>query len=156
MYETILIPTDGSEPAAQAAEHGFKLAKQFGSTVHILYVIELSDSASAAPYGGIGQSIVTEKAVSNINERAAEIVTQLERKANELEIDTATETRRGSARQDIISYANEQDIELIVMGTRGRSGVERFLFGSVTERVIRATNIPIFVVRNDAESNEDA
>lgn len=146
MYESILIPTDGSKPADRAAEHGFKLAEQFGSTVHILHITELGDSATAAPYGGIGVSVVTEKAVSNINERATEIVEQLETKANKAGVSTIVEIRQGSARQDIIRYANEQDIELIVMGTHGRSGIERFLFGSVTERTVRTTDIPIFVI----------
>lgn len=152
MYNRILVPTDGSKPATEAAEHGFTLAKQFGATVHILYIIEVGDSRTLNTYGGIDASLLSEDGMASIEKEAAEVVERLETRANELGIETVTEIEQGSARQDIINYVSDHDIELIVMGTHGRSGVERFLLGSVTERVIRTADVPVFVVRSNSTS----
>lgn len=149
MYDTILIPTDGSKPAAQAAEQGFELAQRFEATIHILYVIEMGDTFPLNPSGGASPATLDDEITSEIEKEATAIVDELAAQATEAGLDVITEVRQGVARNDILNYANENTIELIVMGTHGRSGVERFLLGSVTERVIRTADVPVFVTRTD-------
>ena len=79
MYNRILVPTDGSKPATEAAEHGFTLAKQFGATVHILYIIEVGDYRTLNTYGGIDASLLSEDGMASIEKEAAEVVELLKR-----------------------------------------------------------------------------
>lgn len=143
MYDDILVPTDGSEPATEAVEHALDLAERAGATVHVLYVV--SEAETVAIVGGA--------AVGELDRRRdeGEAVTQdaVERAA-ERGVDATSEIRPGTPHREIVRYAEDEGIDLVVMGTHGRSGVRRFLLGSVTERVTRLTDRPVLSVREEA------
>lgn len=148
MYDQILVPTDGSEPATEAAAHGFEVADRHEATVHILYVVEADYQDTIGAYGEAGGiTALDESILPALEEEGTRIAEDLAARAAAMDLETVTEVRSGHARADIVAYADEHGIDLIVMGTHGRSGVERLLLGSVTERVLRASDVPVLVVR---------
>jgi nucleotide-binding universal stress UspA family protein len=144
MFDRILIPVDGSEPARNAAELGFDLAAEHDATVHGLYVVEPVSVAE----GGTGQVIEAmeqtgEEVVSEFAERA---------EANGLSAVTAVEI--GVAHREILEYADANDIDLMVVGTHGRTGLGRYLLGSVTEKLVRLSDVPVLTVRPEGDEDE--
>jgi len=138
MFDTIVIPVDGSEYAGSAAARGFEIAAHHDSHVHLLCV---ADTGPLSGYQLPGESESAEKAITR---RASDIVSEIERRApNGLEL--TTETPIGSAKSEIVTYADAVDADLIVMGSRGRGGVERLMLGSVTEHVVRVSDIDVLV-----------
>jgi len=139
MYDAILIPTDGSEVSLRAAEHGLDIATTFGATVHVVYVVDARAYQSFdVPTGMIVGSLERE------GRGAIESVTERARAAS---VDVVDAIRKGPPPKAICDYAAENDVDLIVMGTHGRTGVDRFLLGSVTEGVIREADAPVLTVR---------
>ena len=129
MYGRILVPTDGSRSAEAAARHGLLLAEAFGASLHVISVIDDRDS------GGLAEAQARD-AVSTLAERFEQDFDRSCRSAIE----------HGRPYEAILSYVSENDIDLIVMGTHGRSGLSRVLLGSVTERVIRLSSVPVVAV----------
>lgn len=141
MYNAILIPTDGSTPAREAVDHGIGLASAFDATVHALYVIETKahyiftaaghDPGEMDEYRTYGEDLV---------KRVVD-------KAVEEGLDGEGAVRTGSVAQEIVSYADDNDIDCIVMGSQGRSGIDDYLVGSTTEKVVRTANVPVTTTR---------
>ena len=154
MYEQILVPTDGSDVAETAIDHAVDLAERYDATVHALYVVD-TDAVSYAlgteqmdriRHGSFdGLPEVRERA-----ERATGLVA--ERVADRVQ--TKQHHVGGKPHREIAAYAADNDIDLIVMGSHGRAGVRRALLGSVTERTLRATNVPVLVVDHDGDEEE--
>lgn len=137
MFERILIPTDGSQPARDAAETGMDLAVEQGATVHILYVV----TPIHAGEGGTGQVI---EAMRDAGERT---VSELAEEAEARGLEVATQVTMGTPHQHILEYAETNDIDVVVMGTHGRTGLGRYLLGSVTEKVVRLSDVPVLTIR---------
>ena len=155
MYSNILIPTDGSEPAVQAAVHALNLAKWHNASVHVLYVVSEPPAEPMDGAGMFGDPGVTTRVVDVhpfLEELGTEVTDDLASFADELDLEVATEVITGKPDDTICDFAEEHGIDLIVMGTHGRSGVDRILHGSVTEHVLRSTDIPLLVIH--ANENE--
>ena len=144
MYQRILVPTDGSEATERAVENAVDLAKQYGATIHALYVVD------SGTYGSLeaGADIVVESLEAEGQEAVEGVVQAAERAG----VDVTTSVQSGTAHQTIIDYAEEEGCDLVVMGTHGRSGLDRYLLGSVTEKVVRRSDVPVLTVRT-ATSN---
>ena len=141
MYDNVLIPTDGSDTVSETVEHALPIAAANDATVHALYVVDrrITTAADQAGRDDLTESLEAdgEAAVTMVAERA---------KADSLE--TVTEIRAGTPSKAILDYADEADIDLIVIGTRGKSPREKMTsLGSVSERVVDNASIPVFVVR---------
>lgn len=147
MYERILIPTDGSEVSEVAVDHALDLAERYDADVHALYVVD----TDAVAYG-LGAEQVDRLRQGNFEgmtelREDAEEATGFVRDRGEAQGVTVTEhTSGGRPHKLIADYAENNDVDLIVMGSHGRSGVRRALLGSVTERTLRSTNVPVLVV----------
>lgn len=140
MYDQILVPTDGDGPAKVALEYGAKLAARLGATVHVLHVTEAPlEEGETDALDGTGDRERTGEAIPD---RAGEWV-----RAEGVTVVDAV--RSGDPLEEIPDYAREEGIDAIVMGTHGRTGIERFVLGSVTEHVVRTAAIPVLVVRGD-------
>jgi nucleotide-binding universal stress UspA family protein len=140
MHDHILIPTDGSTETEQAVSHGLGLARTYDATVHALYVTDENESSAVTDAQAREQlRSVAEKvgrqAISDIAETAAEF-----------DLTAHRELRRGTPSEEILDYVDEQDIDLVAMGTHGRAGV-RPDFGSTTLRVVRNADVPVLTVR---------
>lgn len=151
MYDSILIPTDGSEGAEDAAHHGMRLANAFDATVHIVSVVDVrSYNTDLADIDRI-----VRQHREALEERAQEAVTTLEELATKHEVAYESGIEHGIPNELILSYASNHNIDLIVMGTHGRTGLDRFLLGSVTERVVRTSEIPALAARSGTASTEN-
>ncbi|ELY61891.1 universal stress protein [Natronolimnohabitans innermongolicus] len=133
MYQDVLVPTDGSDGTRQSITHGLTIAEQFGGTVHALSVV---------PEGPLGT--LQSDAAIDVADRA---VTRVETEAVRAGVPVQTTVETGVPHEEIIAYADEYDIDMIVMGTQGRTGLDRVLVGSVTERIVRMADVPVVTVR---------
>jgi nucleotide-binding universal stress UspA family protein len=142
MFETIVVPIDGSDHAERATRRGFEIATHHDSSVHIICVVD------TGPLGGYQLPGESESAEKAIEERAKALVTETTENApNGIDITTATPV--GSAKNEIVSYTDSVGADLVVMGSRGRGGVERLMLGSVTEHVVRTSDVDVLVCGED-------
>ncbi|GAB3693665.1 universal stress protein [Halorubrum pallidum] len=139
MYSEILVPTDGSPASDAAIEHALDLAAQYDARVHALYVVDGSAYSSLEA----GAELVVEA----LEDEGAAATDRVAAAAAEAGIDCETTVTTGTAYQSIRDYVEENDIDVIVMGTHGRKGLDRYLLGSVTERVVRTADVPVLTVR---------
>jgi nucleotide-binding universal stress UspA family protein len=138
MYDRILVPTDGSDCAGRAAEHAFDLATTYGASVEILSVADVRLSFSGAPV-----HVDTERVLERQRSACREAVTRLAERAESEGIDVETAVRTGNPYEEIVEHARERDVDLVVMGTHGRTGFRRVMLGSVAERVVRSASVPV-------------
>jgi nucleotide-binding universal stress UspA family protein len=149
MYDSVLIPTDGSDRSRRAAAHGIALAAEYDATVHALNVID----TSALEIGDFTDLAQVHDALETQGESATGAITEL---AAVHDLDTVAAVRDGTPARTILSYAAEEDVDVIAMGTHGRTGLTRTLLGSVTERVVRKAERPVLTARaGDAETEPD-
>lgn len=147
MFERILIPTDGSDPARPAVEMAVGLAETHGAVLHVLCIVDQPTTVSGMGEGFSG----LDDLLDALEERGHQATKAIVEQARERDIETTAAVRRGNPHDDILSYAEDNDIDVIVMGTHGRTGVKRALLGSVTENVVRHSEIPVLTVHRDPE-----
>ncbi len=141
MYDRILFPTDGSDGTAAALEHAIDIASTYDATLHVLYVIEETYPVLKAGTPDTLEALEAE------GERALEDA-RTRAKGAGLESIRGT-VAGGSPYRQILAYVDEHDIDVIVMGTHGRRGIDRYLLGSVTEKVVRTAECPVLTVKSD-------
>ena len=121
--DTVLVPTDGSEGAAAATEHAIDLVTDVGGTLHTLHVTSRGGEDGPSPTDDVRQR----------GEAAG--------------VEVVTATRSGRPHEAIAGYVAEAGIDVVVMGTHGPSGLRRYLLGSVTERTVRFSPVPVVSVK---------
>ncbi|ATW87931.1 nucleotide-binding universal stress UspA family protein [Halohasta litchfieldiae] len=172
MYDNILYPTDGSKGAEAVVDHAHDLASKYDATLHVLFVVDAEHIQSGMVprhergEHGEGEERVTgmmkrdektageghmsrhnDEFLEAIKERGHELTDAVASELAEGGVDTVTAVREGEPHQVITEYAEEADIDLIMMGTHGRRGIRRRLIGSVTEKVVRISDRPVMTVR---------
>lgn len=140
MYDTILVPTDGSDGTSKTVDHALEMADRYEASMHVLAVVDERQSEQLR-----GESrYETERSMEKRCERAVERVAQ---RARDAEIPVETVVTRGVPSQQIVQYAGETGVDVIAMGTHGRSDHERIAtVGSVTQRVVENADVPVFVI----------
>lgn len=142
MYDDILVPTDGSDTVSETLAHALPIATDNDATVHGLYVVDTRITTAATD----DTRTDLEESLESDGTAAIEAI---ERAADEREIDVTTALERGIPSKTILEYADERDIDLIVIGTHGKSPREKIVsLGSVSERVVDNASIPVLVVRD--------
>jgi len=146
----VLLPTDGSDNAATATEHGIAIARQYGSTLHVLNVVDLQEAGGVFDAGGLEEEFVerleatgaaaVEAAVDEISETAPDI---------DVESAVVRTSSFDGAAAGIRKYVREHDVDLVVMGSHGRSNLERQLLGSVASTLLRTLDVPVLIVRRE-------
>jgi nucleotide-binding universal stress UspA family protein len=147
MYDQILVPTDGSEGTQGAVEHAIDHATTYDAALHALYVIDTTIGADESVAG-------TLDALEAAGEDAIEDVIHQAETADVGTVEGAV--ARGTPHRAILDYADEYDIDLVVMGTHGRTGLDRYLLGSVTEKVVRLSDVPVLTVRMPSQPSEES
>ncbi|WP_410764691.1 universal stress protein [Haloferax sp. DFSO60] len=145
MYREILVPTDGSSAADKAIEHAVSLAETYGARIHALYVVDTSIYTSL----DAGADIV----ISALEREGKVALHQIEDAAEEAGVDVESEVVTGTAYRSIKRYIEGHDIDLVVMGTHGRTGLDHYLLGSVTERIVRTSDVPVLTVRMTSDKD---
>ncbi len=150
LYDQIVVPTDGSASSQPAIDHAIDLAAAQGATIHGVYVVNLA-SFSGVPTEGSWEGVSA--ALEREGEKALEMV---EDAATARDVPVELVRLEGRPSQQIVEYADENDADLIVMGTHGRGGLDRLLLGSVAERVVRSSSIPVMTVQGPAEADSES
>ncbi|SER14275.1 universal stress protein [Natrinema salaciae] len=146
MFDTILIPTDGSDHADDAAETALELATIHEAAIHVACV---ADTGPLSELHLPGDAASAEDAMRG---RAQEYVDAVVDRADAAGLDVTGTVLEGPPESELIEYADEIDADLIVMGTRGRGGVHRMAMGSVTDHVVRFGDVPVLVANSGTES----
>ena len=142
MYERILLPTDGSEGNNRAVRQAIDLAAETGAELHVLFVVE------EMPYA---PEMMDDRVEARLREIGEEAIEDIRTRTEDAGVELRTAIEEGVPHRSILECVDAEDVDLIVMGTQGRSGLDRYLLGSVTERVVRGADIPVLTVRVSAD-----
>ena len=148
MYKKILLPTDGSEYANKAAKHAIWLASISGAELVVLYVIETSSLVGLPAEDLIVRikEMLKEEGQKSLEEISTIVGEDKIKDECHHEIKLNLITEEGSPADIIVKKIKKENIDLVVMGTSGKHGLDRFLLGSVTEHVVRSSPAPVLVV----------
>ena len=148
MYKKILLPIDGSENAEMAAEHAFLLGSRSGAEIIVLNVVETPrfTGIRSEDKDELMNKLKTEgeNSFERINKRFMERK-RMEKCENDINLNFRS--KEGSPADLILKTIEEENIDLVVMGTSGKRGLNRFLLGSVAENTMRSAKVPVLVVR---------
>jgi universal stress protein A len=143
MFKKILVPLDFSDYTDEIINVAVRIAEKFGSTIHLLHVIPNMDYFT--PYESF---LSTENLVNVQRDIEREVGKDMEAVAGNIkEIPVTKAIHTGVAFLEIIDYVRTETIDLVVMGTHGRGGLEHILLGSVAEKVVRRSPCPVLTIR---------
>ncbi|ESP89335.1 universal stress protein [Candidatus Halobonum tyrrellensis] len=146
MYDRILLPTDGGDHAAAAAAHALDLAATYGATLHAVFVIDTGTSALAV------SKVEVRDVLEELGEaRSREALDAIRSRAADAGVELVVDVLEGDPDERIVDYATDHAVDLVVMGTHGRTGLERYLTGSVAEGVVRDSPAPVMTVSTPAD-----
>ena len=135
MYDRILVPTDGSASSRAAMGTAIELADAHEAAIHVLHVIDTRVYDTSI-----------ESAVQPLERTGERYLDDLVALAEGHDLTVTTAIERGRPARAILEIAEDEAVDLIVMGTTGRGALERRLLGSVTEYVVTHANVPVHVV----------
>jgi len=147
LINKVLVPLDGSPIAEQVLPHAEAVARMLGSELFLFHVFEPMRKYA----GGTVYRALPDEVVGDENARRKQVglsyLEEVSKKLKAREISVSMEVAPGSPADQILDYAETHGINLITMSTHGRSGVGRWVFGSVTDKVLHAGDTAVFVVR---------
>lgn len=133
MYQNILLPTDGSERSREAIDPALPIASQFDATIHALSVAEMVQQK--------------DQLRADAKEEAERALDEVETQVTGENIDVTRAIRTGMPGEEILQYVDQNDVDMIIMGTQGKTGLNRVLLGSIAEKIIRESPVPVMTVR---------
>lgn len=148
MYSRILLPLDGSPLAEQALPHAAALAERFQAELILMKVLVPLASSINLPPGAV------RKAEAAMREFANEYLDRVAARVQEKEISTKVVTVTGRPHEEIVRFAETEQVDVVVICTRGHSGISRWLMGSVADRVARSVKVPVLLVRAPMDSRD--
>ena len=137
MYDSILVATDGSDPANRAVEHGIELAERYDAAVHALVVVD------TGRYGEPALSSA-ELVIEELEDEARELLAEVEARADARGVRLETACKHGDPHEVIISYGDEVDADVTILGAHGRSATGHHI-GSVANRVASGIQRPVLL-----------
>ena len=143
ILKNILVATDFSEPSGVAMAYGRDLARSYSAKLQLLHVVE-NVMVRYTPEVGMASPLLQENLESNARRDLEALITEDDRRSLDI---TPVVLQSPSIPGAIVEYAKERAIDLIVVGTHGRSAMKQFLMGSVAERVVRTAPCPVLAVR---------
>ena len=143
IYRKIMIATDGSEQVRRAVATAIEIAKLSGAKLYAVYV--MANDEFSMPYP---KNVELEKSFFDyFRTEGKEATAYVETSGRDENVEVKSVILEGSPAQEIVNFAEGNDIDLIVMGTHGKNAIERFLLGSVAENVVRHSRKAVLVVR---------
>lgn len=149
MYDSILVATDGSDDASAAVTHAISLARALEVP---LYGVAIVETRTAYDTGLVDP----EEAEKRLRDQARDSIETLDRAASDAGVSVTTAVRSGPPHEEILAYANEHEIGLVVVGARGRSSFRRALLGSTVDAVVRLSDRPVLVVDDEGASERNS
>jgi nucleotide-binding universal stress UspA family protein len=148
MFDTIVVATDGSDSVQRAVSVAVDVAARFDAEVHAVYVVDAGEVESSPDR-------VREDLRDALDDEGRGALDRVADAAHDRDgdLDVTIEVREGRPASEIDAYARSVDADLVAMGTRGRHGENRFLIGSVAERVVRTCPVPVLTVRQLTEED---
>ena len=140
MFKKILVATDGSEHGYRAAKVALELGKMSGGKVTAIYVAD-TNRTSHLPDDMLLFSIR-----ELLLKEGKEALKQVETLAKDMGVAFASLVAEGNPGSEIISYAEAEGMDIIILGAVGRTGLDKFLLGSVAEKVVRSSKIPVLTI----------
>jgi nucleotide-binding universal stress UspA family protein len=138
MITRILVAYDGSEPAERAFDFAVDLAGKYRASLTVLAVARPPE---------IGDDVETQAIIENSLTHYRRLLAQLQKRAASKKMDIALEVRVGHPAEQIVNYAEQHRVDAIVMGHRGRTLLERWRLGSISQRVLQYAHCPVIIVR---------
>lgn len=148
MYDTILVPTDASDSAQIAGTYATYIAQTVDATVHVLSVVD-PQRFSINSVGNI--SALADRQEQALTEQAQAAT---ERIGTDATLSVERHVRQGTPHEVIETVTAEQDVDLVAMGTHGRTGLQRYLLGSVAERTVRTLDVPVLMTHAASSLDE--
>jgi nucleotide-binding universal stress UspA family protein len=147
-YSRVLVTTDGSENAEVAIPHGTAIAQSYGSDVHVLNVVDIQAAGGMFDAGGLEKEFL-ERLDARGQTAVDSVANKIEDSAPDLAVTTAVERTASfeGVASGIREYVEENEVDLVVMGSHGRSNLKRQLLGSVASTVLRTVDVPVLVVK---------
>lgn len=144
MMKKIMVATDGSEPGRQAAEVGINLAKLAGAEVTAVYVVDLARLTQLPGY--ITVPGIKDSLLELMDEEGEKVTTEIEEMAKKAGVTCHKQVAGGDPAEELIRLSKESEMDLLVMGSIGKSGLSKILLGSVAEKVVRHAEVPILLI----------
>ena len=139
MYKKIILATDGSEHAKRAAENAMRIAKcTEGALVEIVFVVD-SDKVKS--------DVISNWNSADLDGKRKERIREVEKLARSSEVSYKVTILQGEPGPVIVEYANNHQADIIVIGSRGLSGLQQFVLGSVSHKVAKRANCPVLIVK---------
>lgn len=146
MYDRILLSTDGTVASEEAESHAIDLAAAHDAVLHVLYVV---DESVVTAYSGDEYVDEAEGPEHGLEELGQDTLAEVQSEAADAGVDVVEAMQHGHPAETIVDYADDNDIDLLVLGTKRRPEEYRALLGSVTDRVLRLTQKPATVVKTE-------
>lgn len=149
MYESVLVPTDGSDAVETALEHGLRIAENDGATIHGLSVVDrrITTAADQETRPDVEATLI---------EDAEAALERVEAAAERKGLSSVTAQRHGTPHKEILDYAESESIDLVAIASHGKSPREKMTsMGSVSERVVDGASVPVLVVRADQKPPDE-
>jgi nucleotide-binding universal stress UspA family protein len=145
----ILIATDGSETANEAADFGIEMIGCSGAKIYAIYVIDIT------PYRSVPlDKIWSKEVLDDFEKEGHEATSYVEKIGKAAGAEVESRVLKGNPAEKILSFAEDNNIDMIIVGSLGKSGYERVLVGSVSEKIIRHAKVPVLVVRERHKSEK--
>ena len=141
-FKRILFPVDLSESSAKIVPYVQTVAKKFDSEIHILFVARILDYFTGIYVPAPSITTMEKDIIDGAEKRLYEFMDEHFRAFP----NTKTAVVAGDASEEIIKYIEDRHIDLVIMGTHGRKGLDKVIFGSVAERVVKTAPVPVMVV----------
>ena len=139
LFKKVLIATDGSKRTQTAVETGIEIAKQHNSKIYAVYVVD------TVTFTSIPMDVTWENMYQLLKDEGEDAVGRVKEAAQGTDIET--HVLEGNPAVEITKFAKDNGVDLIVVGTLGKSGIDRILLGSVAEKIVRLSPIPVLTVR---------
>ncbi len=138
MYDAVLVPTDGSPGSEAAIDRAIDLAKTYEAAFHTLYVVETASVSFGAEQGAV---------LEYMEEAGRRAIDEVVSRAEQADVDSVEGSiMDGAPHRAILQYVTDREIDVVVMGTHGRTGLDRYMLGSVTGKVVRLADVPVLTV----------
>ncbi len=147
MMKKILIATDGSDMSKRAVLVGIDMARRAGGSIIAIYVVDVSRISHLPGYAMIPG--IKEKIIGLMEEEGKQATDFAEDRAREANVPCHKIISQGSPSQELLRLSRDLEADLLILGSRGRTGVERYILGSVAEKVVLQSEVPVLLIKED-------